>query len=327
MAEDIEETVTPQSGLRDRGLEELQVLFLRRLEELESRLDSSFGRAAGGGALLEFLGDAARELWLLSSGERSGRGGLADRRRRAIGALGTTAKVRSDPSRLLSALYGLWLGISSVEGEPLPDEGPVLVLVNRSSSLSPLEAMVVSSVLRLDREAERRVCALWAGRVPSLPWVGAFLRNAGVLPADPDSCSSLFEEGAVVIAFPEGAAAERRGYASRYKLERFERLATLRAAVDCGASVVPGALSGSEESFPLLGRIAGLPVTATFPWLGALGLVPLPVRWRLRLGATVDRGARADDEEGLAGFAEDIRVRVQTMLAEMVAERASILSG
>ena len=60
--------------------------------------------------------------------------------------------------------------------------------------------------------------------------------------------------------------------------------------------IIPVSIVGSEEIYPLissapaLARALGLPyfpVTPLFPWLGLLGLVPLPSKWVIEFGEAV----------------------------------------
>ncbi len=81
-------------------------------------------------------------------------------------------------------------------------------------------------------------------------------------------------------------------YKERYKLQRFG-IGFMRLALEAQAPIVPVAVVGSEEQQPgarepgaprpLLGMPA-FPITATFPLLGPLGILPLPVKYRLYFG-------------------------------------------
>ena len=62
----------------------------------------------------------------------------------------------------------------------------------------------------------------------------------------------------------------------------------------------------------------------------ALGLLPLPLRWKLRIGPPVEYARSFEDEPGrfeVDGLADAVRGRMQAMLGEMLAERRSILRG
>ena len=99
---------------------------------------------------------------------------------------------------------------------------------------------------------------------------------------------------------------------------------------------MPVGLVGAEEVHPVLyqsqfaTRVLGLPalVTPTFPWLGPLGLVPLPSRWRIRFGQPVrldgvDR-ARADAPLFVNRTTEQVRSAIQGLLDAEVRKRPSV---
>jgi hypothetical protein len=91
------------------------------------------------------------------------------------------------------------------------------------------------------------------------------------------------------------------------------------------------AVVGSEEALPLLARVTWfaksvgipyVPVTPTFPWLGPLGLVPLPSKWRIKFGEPLDvageYGPEAADDRLLVGrLSEQVRAQVQAMVDEL----------
>jgi hypothetical protein len=84
-----------------------------------------------------------------------------------------------------------------------------------------------------------------------------------------------------------------------------------------------------------LGRMLGLPfvpVTPTFPWLGALGLVPLPSKWVIRFGEPINLMARYEavdpaDPAVVGRVREEVRQRIQRMLVEGLRRRRSIFFG
>jgi len=71
---------------------------------------------------------------------------------------------------------------------------------------------------------------------------------------------------------------------------------------------VPVAVVGSEEQAPSianltgLGRLLGLPafpITLTWPLLGPLGLLPLPVKYRIYFGKPITFEGDPDDEDAV----------------------------
>ena len=93
---------------------------------------------------------------------------------------------------------------------------------------------------------------------------------------------------------------------------------------------------GSEEIYPKLGesetlaRVSGapfVPLTPTFPWLGLLGLVPLPSRWRIEFCEPIDLSDyspdAADDPRTVFDLSEEVRERIQAKLYENLIKRGS----
>ena len=78
-----------------------------------------------------------------------------------------------------------------------------------------------------------------------------------------------------------------------------------------------------------LARLLGLPyvpITPTFPWLGPLGLVPLPSRWIIEFGepmGTEDIGHDADDPMAVLELTDAVRERIQQSLYRLLVQRES----
>ena len=116
------------------------------------------------------------------------------------------------------------------------------------------------------------------------------------------------------MAFPEGAKGTGKPFSERYRLQRFGRGGFVEVALRTGAPIVPVAVVGAEEIYPKLAdakplaRALGapfVPITPTFPWLGPLGLIPLPSRWRIEFCEPVDLSEHGPDA------AEDRRAPVR----------------
>jgi hypothetical protein len=106
------------------------------------------------------------------------------------------------------------------------------------------------------------------------------------------------------------------------------------------APIVPIAVVGAEEAMPtfahigMLKRLTGLlyfPITPLFPHLGLLGAAYLPAKFRLRFlepVATDRMGAEPWEDKGLVqDVAEEIRMRIQQELVDMVGRRRSVWLG
>jgi len=111
-------------------------------------------------------------------------------------------------------------------------------------------------------------------------------------------------------------------YADRYKLQKFGS-GFMRLALEAQAPIVPVAVIGSEEqqpglaNFRPLARLLGMPafpLTPTFPWLGPLGLLPLPVKYHLHFGEPLHFDGAPTDEDAVV---EEKVERVKQAIGEL----------
>src|SRR5205823_3804189 len=147
----------------------------------------------------------------------------------------------------------------------------------------------------------------------------------------------LLRRGEVVCVFPEGMRGMKKSYADRYRLQRFGRGGFVALALATGAPIVPTAVIGGEEIHPLLGtwewpaKLLGLPyfpLTPTFPWLGVLGLVPLPSKWMIEFGEPIGTDSygesAADDPMLVFNLTDQVRETIQHTLYKLLMQRRSI---
>jgi hypothetical protein len=97
---------------------------------------------------------------------------------------------------------------------------------------------------------------------------------------------------------------------------------------------------GAEEIYPVLGKAdwvgkpAGLPyfpLTPTFPWLGLLGVIPLPTKWSIEFGTPIPTDTfkpEADEDPILVNkLSREVRATIQGMVDARLARRRSIFFG
>ena len=86
-----------------------------------------------------------------------------------------------------------------------------------------------------------------------LPFLSAFMRRVGGVPAQPDNAIRLLEQDELVMVFPEGVKGTGKPFSERYRLQRFGRGGFVEIALRTGAPIVPVAVVGAEEIYPKIG--------------------------------------------------------------------------
>lgn len=231
-----------------------------------------------------------------------------------------------DPARwrevrpLLEWLYDRWFRVELSGAEHLDDEGPTLWVANRGGYL-PWDAGMLAVVAHRHGIELR---PLVEDETFYLPYVGPVLNRLGAARACKENLEWILARGGHALIFPEGARGSRKPFGRRYQLQPFGGGGFVRIAKRMGARIVPVAVVGSEEATPLLGKISlaplrlpALPVTPTFPWLGALGLLPLPTPWRIAVGESLSLPRGELDPSAATRTAEEIRARLAAMLRRL----------
>ncbi len=233
-------------------------------------------------------------------------------------------------------LYDYWWRVQATGVENVPAHGRALVVSNHSGSLFPFDAtMLVGSIMKehpLPRWP-RPMVLNWAFE---LPFLSFFMRKVGGVPASPFNAIRLLEQDEIVMVFPEGVKGTGKPFSERYRLQRFGRGGFVEVALRTGSPIVPVAVVGAEEIYPkiadsqLLAKLLGapfVPITPTLPWLGPLGLIPLPSRWRIEFCEPIDVSEyppeAADDRALLFEISERVRDTIQEQLYEALVRRGS----
>ena len=238
---------------------------------------------------------------------------------------------------LARQLYERWFRTEVVGVHHLPVEGSALIVANHAGGLWALDGVMTATAVHDETPNHRFLRMLGADLVFSTPVLGEFARKTGsTLACNPDA-ERLLGAGELVGVWPEGFKGIGKPFAERYKLQRFGRGGFVSAALRTGSPIVPTAIVGSEEIHPMLGnaktlaRLLGLPyfpLTPTFPWLGPLGLVPLPSKWYIEFGEPIETssyGAEAADDPMLVFELTDrVREQIQSSLYRLLMQRRSV---
>jgi 1-acyl-sn-glycerol-3-phosphate acyltransferase len=232
----------------------------------------------------------------------------------------------------LRPLYKTWFRTEATGVDHLPKEGPALVVANHSGTLA-LDAIMLAVSVHDETPDQRHLRLLGADLVFRMPFVSELARKSGATLACNADAERLLADGELVGVFPEGFKGIGKPFADRYKLQRFGRGGFVSAALRTGTPIVPVAIVGAEEIYPMIANIKPLarligapyfPITPTFPWLGPLGLLPLPSKWLIEFCdpiPTEDYADSADDPMVVFNLADQVRETIQQSLHRLLERR------
>jgi 1-acyl-sn-glycerol-3-phosphate acyltransferase len=236
---------------------------------------------------------------------------------------------------LVRPLYERWFRVRTLGIDRIPAEGPALLVANHSGTVA-LDAVIMQYAVANEHRSGRIVRNVGANLVFGLPFVGSLARKSGVAVAREEDAYGLLARDELLGVFPEGYKGVGKGWRERYRLQRFGRGGFIEIALRARVPIVPVAIVGAEEAYPMLANVKPLahllglpyfPVTPTFPLLGPLGALPLPSKWIIEFGPpiTLDEYGddAADDAMLIFDLTDSIRDRIQQMLFKNLTLRGS----
>ena len=230
-------------------------------------------------------------------------------------------------------LYRHWFRVEVSGIQSIPDQGGALVVANHSGTIA-VDSVMTQVAVHDEHPSHRFLRMLGADLVFQTPFLGDVARRAGHTLACHDDAERLLTSGEVVGVWPEGFKGIGKPFSERYRLQRFGRGGFVSAAVRTGTPIIPTAIVGAEEIYPMVAnasvvaRVLGLPyfpITPTFPFLGPLGLVPLPSKWLIHFDDPIPTdhlpSGAADDPAVLFEITDRVRERIQRRLYDLLAQR------
>jgi len=171
----------------------------------------------------------------------------------------------------------------------------------------------------------------------SFPYVGMFLRRFGQINGMKRDFEEVLKRGELTLVFPEGTRGNGKHFSQRYKLQRFN-VGFLEIAFETKSPIIPTCVIGSEEQAPMLlnikpiARLFGFPffpITPTFPHLGPLGAIPLPVKYKIYYGPPISYHEQYDADVlkntgKVRELVEEVKATIQDMINDGLAKRTGI---
>ncbi len=221
----------------------------------------------------------------------------------------------------------------------VPAEGAGLLVSNHSGGL-PYDGAMIKVAVMNEQPNARDVRFLVEDFAYHFPFLGTLMMRVGGVRASPENATRLLRHGELVCVFPEGVKGLGKLYKNRYRLQRFGRGGFVKICLDTKSPLVPVAVVGAEEIHPMVGRgtwladplgIPYIPITPIFPWLGLLGLIPLPSKWMIRFGEPIEFASFSEGDRKnrilVNKLSQQVRAQIQEMIIEQLKERRSIWWG
>jgi 1-acyl-sn-glycerol-3-phosphate acyltransferase len=224
---------------------------------------------------------------------------------------------------VFEVLYRDYWRVETTGVENVPATGRALLVSNHAGVL-PWDGTMIKTAVFAEHSHPRHVRALVSSHFMGMPMLSWFLRRTGQTVGHPDDTRRLLERDELVLVFPEGVRGTGKSFKDRYQLRRFGRGGFVATAIRSGAPIIPVSVVGSEEIYPMVGDLApvarffGLPyfpITPFWPWLGPLGMIPLPSKWRIQFHAPIhveeNPPEAANDNNLVMALSDQVRDTIQ----------------
>jgi 1-acyl-sn-glycerol-3-phosphate acyltransferase len=221
----------------------------------------------------------------------------------------------------------------------VPAKGKAILVPNHAGAFT-FDGVMLKIAMLNEHRAKRDVRFLVEDFLYYLPFTGAFSNRIGGVRACQENAERLLKHGNVIATFPEGIQGVGKLYHDRYKLQRFGRGGVIKLAIRTKSPIVPVAIIGNEEIYPMLWKVERfadalgvpyIPITPTFPLLGPIGFIPAPVKWMIHFGRPIDYSKYspedAEDTILVNRLTENLRTTIQTMVNELLETRKSVFRG
>ena len=225
-----------------------------------------------------------------------------------------------------AALYERYFRVDSRGIEHVPATGAAILVANHGGVLPVDAAMMCLDVLRR-MDPPRIPRAIADHFVPRLPFVSTLLARLGAVSGTRANVRALLEQGELVAIWPEGVAGPAKPFKDRYRIQAWH-VGFAELAIRYNVPVVPVAIVGAEESWPLAMKLRGLRVFGS-PYLPVPATpIPLPAHYHLRYGEPLHLNGAAhrkiDDPDVIANAATRVRVAVERLLDDTLRARPGV---
>ncbi len=218
--------------------------------------------------------------------------------------------------------YEHYFRVRSYGSEHIPSSGAAILVANHGGVLPVDGGLLWLDVVRRTGRYLRPIADRF---IPRLPFVSTMFARCGVVSGTRNNVRLLLERGELIAIFPEGVTGTAKTVRQRYRLQDW-RVGHAELAIRHRAPIIPVAIVGAEDSWPLLARIDAFHVLGA-PYLPIpASPLPLPVPVELHYGPPIALHDAhppevADDPDVVAVAAHRVRDAVAALLDQALLRR------
>ena len=214
-------------------------------------------------------------------------------------------------------IYERYFRVESHGARSIPESGPAILVANHAGVLPVDAAMLCLDVLH-HTDPPRIPRAIADRFVPRVPLVATAFARLGVVAGTRANVRYLLEHDELLAIWPEGVTGTGKPFRERYRLQEW-RVGFAEHAIRHRAPVIPVAVIGAEESWPLAGKLRTLHAFGAPYWPIPAVPVPLPTHYHIAYGTPIhlDHGhvaADADDPAIVAAEAQRVARALQQLI-------------
>lgn len=202
--------------------------------------------------------------------------------------------------------------------EHVPAEGAAMLISNHQGGVAIDAGMVLASVF-FEAEPPRLAQGMVEKFLASLPGSDHFTAKVGQVTGLPKHAKRLLGDGRLLMVYPEGARGTAKLHHQSDHLVRFGT-GFMRLAIETQSPIVPLAVIGAGDAFPTvanlykLGKLVGAPYIPVPRYLVPL---PRPTTMQILYSAPMRfEGDGSEDDETIAGYVEQVRLRIKWLIEQ-----------
>lgn len=220
---------------------------------------------------------------------------------------------------VIKPLYEHYFRVSTDGLENIPSHGRVLVVANHGGQLPVDGALIGYSMAtnQLGPRAPRIMIERW---VPTLPFVGNAMNEAGAVIGDPENCVKMLRNEEAVIVFPEGLRGATKPYRKAYQLQRFGT-GFMHIAIKEKCPILPVGVIGCEEIMPSVGNFKPLASLLNAPAMPMVLPFLIPARVRIKFGELMHFDGEITNELDIAAKVNQVKKQIDRLLKTGLEER------